>query len=248
MILTAKLKSAIVAAAVTAVGAGLLLQSFSINQIRGERDDLLRRVAEMSEARTPIPPDVADVGGLASLRQTSEEVTRSRGVGARSSDGIAPNTSIPPTEVAALPSSMLDRYGEPLIPGGGFVPLAQLGNAGSSSPEASVTTMLWSALSRNLQLFKNVREPLSEELIQYLAQSDPRMLNEEIALERTGSLFDGVKAVRIASNGAAAEDPHAREVVVEFENVMEKKSSMLTMTLRGNDGVWRVASPKVPER
>ncbi len=130
--------------------------------------------------------------------------------------------------------------------GGDFVPLEQLGNAGAATPEASATTLIWAFLSKNPDLFRSLREPLSEELNNYLAATDPRLLDEVVALERSASMLSGVTAARIQSLNPSASNPDAVLVEIEFQHYTGGVSR-LSSTLRPTDGIWRVMSPDVPE-
>ncbi|MCW5560229.1 MAG: hypothetical protein KIT22_20615, partial [Verrucomicrobiae bacterium] len=154
--------------------------------------------------------------------------------GARSGDG----SSVPLLE---------DRPSEPFQPGGEFVPFQQWGNAGSATPEASAMTVLWAWRSRNLALLKEVSEPMTEETRQWLAENDPRALDEDLRMERSAFMMDAVGSARVRS----VEVSESNRAVVEIESRRPKMTNELSMGMRlelAFDGeTWRLPARRIPD-
>lgn len=244
VVASSQMKFVAAALLMASAGSGIFLQHQSTARLRAERDALRSQVVELSQERDRAREDASQ--GIVTAREApSAELLRLRGEVARLRSPGAAITMAAPVSTP-LPPSREDRTGEPLVVGGVYVPLERLGNAGTTTPEASATTFLWALLSKNPDLFRSLREPLSEELNNYLASTDPRLLDEIVALERTASLLSGVTSARIQSLNPSASNPDGVVVEIEFQHYTGGVSHV-SPTLRPTDGIWRVVSPEVPE-
>jgi RNA polymerase sigma factor (sigma-70 family) len=243
-----KLKITVAAAVLAAAGTALVLQHQAGNQLRADNADLQRSVAQLTEeaqaARQAVLPPTQESsrqnGSLAELLRLRGEVARLQ------QQAIEPKPAATASAKAA-PPAMADRHGEPFVVGGDFVPVEQWGNAGSTTPEAAAMTMMWALLSKNLQLMNDNREPLTEEFKRYLAENNPRALNEEIMLEQTASMLNGVQAMRANVLKTSLEKPDEAHLELVFKRHPSAQGvETITMPLKSIGGRWRMGLPEIP--
>jgi len=248
------LKTATAVALIVSAGAALMLQAGFNKRLRAANQDLQQRTvelaAEIQAARLAVAESARE---LARLQEPSGELLRLRGEVAQLRGQLA-EAKAPGSQPAVRSGSgssvplLADRPSEPFEPGGEFVPVERWGNAGTGTPAAAAMTILWAWRSRNLALLKEVSEPMTEEMRQWLAENDPRGLDEDLRMERSAFMVDSVGSARVQSVEMSKPGSNHSRVRIESRRpqMTNELSYGIDLLLAFDGEAWRLPAREIP--
>jgi len=109
-------------------------------------------------------------------------------------------------------------------------------------------TVLWAWRSRNVKLLKEVSQPMTGEMQQWMAENDPRGLDDDLRLERNAAVVDSVQGIRAKGVEPSKARPGQMVVHVDCDRSLHKEGEtmgiQLTLVLDGD--AWRIPAREVP--
>lgn len=247
-------KAAAVVLLMASAGTTLVLQVQSNQRLRASNADLRADALQLEqELRTVLQTASEQVQDPSARRDPSAELLRLRGDVAGLHRQLAEQRALGNAREArasgrAAHPLMADRPAEPLGIGGNFIPLEQWGNAGAATPEAAAMTVLWAWRSRNLDLLNAVSQPMTSEMERWLAENDPRALDEELRLERSAFMVDSVRGARAKSVEPSKSRPGQVVVHVDCDRSLHQEGETMgiQLSLVFDGTAWRIPAREVP--